>query len=84
MAKTTDPKTDVPSVNQDAQTVPSDGAINVINAINAINAASPADLATPENTPIPGGGSWRWDYSQAGWVQTLQSESLATPFPTLE
>jgi hypothetical protein len=26
------------------------------------------DKPTPENTPIPGGGSWRWDYTQPGWV----------------
>ena len=24
--------------------------------------------ATPENTPVPGGGSWHWDYSTACWV----------------
>lgn len=27
-----------------------------------------AIVATPENTPVPGGGSWRWDADQAGWV----------------
>lgn len=23
---------------------------------------------TPETTPIPGGGSWRWDIALPGWV----------------
>lgn len=24
--------------------------------------------ATPDNTPVPGGGSWRWDTALSGWV----------------
>lgn len=24
--------------------------------------------ATPDNTPIPGGGSWKWDATLLGWV----------------
>lgn len=24
--------------------------------------------ATPENTPIPGGGTWAWDTSSRTWV----------------
>lgn len=27
---------------------------------------TPTTLRTPENTPIPGGGSWRW--TPQGWV----------------
>jgi hypothetical protein len=27
-----------------------------------------APIATPETTSVPGGGSWHWDYSLAGWV----------------
>jgi hypothetical protein len=23
---------------------------------------------TPDNTPLPGGGSWRWSTERAGWV----------------
>lgn len=23
---------------------------------------------TPENTPVPGGGRWRWDIALPGWV----------------
>lgn len=23
---------------------------------------------TPENTPVPGPGTWRWSPEQAGWV----------------
>lgn len=25
--------------------------------------------ATPDNTPIPGGGSWHWDIAGLGWVE---------------
>lgn len=28
----------------------------------------PTDRPTPESTPIPGGGSWRWDDRINGWV----------------
>lgn len=24
---------------------------------------------TPENTPLPGGGSWRWDDVAGAWVE---------------
>lgn len=68
MAKTT-PRTDVPSVNPDAQNPATDSAINA------------ADAATPENTPIPGGGRWGWDYLHACWVETTEP---ATPETTLE
>lgn len=27
-----------------------------------------ADTPTPENTPVPGGGRWRWDITKPGWV----------------
>jgi hypothetical protein len=26
-------------------------------------------VATPENTPLPGGGSWRWDETVLDWVE---------------
>lgn len=26
------------------------------------------DKPTPDNTPLPGGGSWRWDDALPGWV----------------
>ena len=42
------------------------------------------DVATPENTPIPGGGRWAWDNLNACWVETTGPESFFTPFPTLE
>ena len=38
-------------------------------------AAQPA--RTPENTPVPGGGSWRWDYAAGAWV--ANAEPTATP-----
>ena len=43
--------------------------------------------ATPENTPIPGGGTWAWDKSSRTWVslddlsKTLD-ELSQTPQPT--
>jgi len=26
-------------------------------------------VPTPENTPIPGGGSWRWNAAKPGWEE---------------
>jgi len=37
---------------------------------------------TPENTPIPGGGSWRWDDSAGQWVEVLPSPPAAQPQPS--
>lgn len=31
-------------------------------------------IKTPENTPIPGGGSWHWDYAQSCWVENLPAD----------
>ncbi len=33
---------------------------------------------TPENTPIPGGGRWRWSDALPGWIEVLES---GTPEP---
>jgi hypothetical protein len=30
------------------------------------------DPRTPENTPIPGGGRWRWDETALDWVSLDQ------------
>jgi hypothetical protein len=40
--------------------------------------------ATPENTPIPGGGRWRWDAALACWVEVLETPAPvpAAPAPT--
>jgi len=32
--------------------------------------------ATPENTPVPGGGSWRWDTALACWVENTPEQPL--------
>ena len=39
-----------------------------------------ADTAvpTPENTPLPGGGSWHWDASLPGWVENLPADAAET------
>lgn len=29
---------------------------------------------TPENTPIPGGGSWTWDAAAGAWVDVLATK----------
>lgn len=37
--------------------------------------AAPAPISTdpqastPENTPVPGGGRWKWDIAKPGWVE---------------
>ena len=33
-------------------------------------------VATPDNTPVPGGGSWRWDYTQHAWVANTPDQPL--------
>ena len=47
-----------------------------------------APLATPENTPVPGGGRWGWDHLHACWVDSdaydAAAELAANPSPTLE
>lgn len=39
-------------------------------------AASKATTPTPDNTPIPGGGSWHWDYTQHAWAANKLPDSL--------
>lgn len=48
--------------------------------------AQPADpcvaqTPTPENTPIPGGGRWRWDITAPGWVD-VDAPAPDQPNPT--
>lgn len=31
--------------------------------------APATSMATPENTPVPGGGSWHWDATLPGWAE---------------
>ena len=35
-----------------------------------------APTATPENTSIPGGGSWRWDAVSRAWVENTPDRPL--------
>jgi hypothetical protein len=37
--------------------------------------------ATPENTPIPGGGRWRWSDALPGWVEVLEDPAPAPTAP---
>ena len=39
--------------------------------------AKPAHDRTPENTPLPGGGSWQWDETAGQW---LPLEPIAPDF----
>ncbi len=50
-----------------------------------MNLSNPADtpVPTPENTPVPGGGSWHWDASLPGWVEN-QPVDAAQPQPAAE
>lgn len=34
---------------------------------------------TPENTPVPGGGRWRWDITAPGWVDVDAAPTDALP-----
>ena len=38
--------------------------------------------ATPENTPIPGGGSWRW--AGTGWIENTPDATAPQPAPEPE
>lgn len=38
-----------------------------------------ASKPTPENTPPPGGGRWRWDIALPGWVDTDAAPQPALP-----
>jgi hypothetical protein len=51
------------------------------------NKAPDAPLATPENTPVPGGGSWHWDDTLPGWAENVIAdiaEQSVTANPTPE
>lgn len=37
-------------------------------AAEALARDVPAHGRTPDNTPIPGGGSWAWDAEAGAWV----------------
>lgn len=65
MAKMTTPPKDADTVNNEAATAVATPDIN-----------APLVLATPDNTPVPGGGRWSWDYSLACWADL---DAPATP-----
>lgn len=39
------------------------------NAAGATAAPVDPSIPTPENTPVPGGGRWRWDITKPGWTE---------------
>ncbi len=46
------------------------------DAIAPLIAPFAQSAPTPENTPIPGGGSWRWDITLPGWVENQPDQPL--------
>lgn len=50
-----------------------------VQGATSINAAP--EPATPENTPPPGGGSWRWDITKPGWVRPNAAPDAAADTP---
>lgn len=36
-----------------------------------------APQATPENTPVPGGGSWRWSDTAPHWIANGAADTPA-------
>lgn len=50
---------------------------------NTVNneVSSPVINATPDNTPLPGGGSWSWDYTGAQWVENTAYSPPTPPTP---
>jgi hypothetical protein len=67
MTKISPPPKNAATVNSEAVTVVATPDINA---------------ATPDNTPVPGGGSWAWNYSLAAWVD-LGAPAPATPATNL-
>lgn len=62
--------TPAPTVNTDALTPATAPAVNTPER-------------TPDNTPIPGGGRWRWDALVGVWADnTDPASSATTPFAT--
>ena len=41
-------------------------------------------LCTPENTPLPGGGSWHWDSDLPGWVENVAHTPIAADVPNIQ
>ena len=39
---------------------------------------TPTPDNTPDNTPLPGGGSWRWSTDAAGWVPSDIADAAAS------
>jgi hypothetical protein len=40
---------------------------------------TPAHDRTPENTPLPGGGSWQWDEHSGAWMPLEPAEQTTGP-----
>ncbi len=38
-----------------------------------------SSIPTPENTPVPGGGRWRWDITKPGWTEVDENGMPVPP-----
>ncbi|MFZ4623277.1 MAG: hypothetical protein ACOYNF_03470 [Rhodoferax sp.] len=41
-------------------------------------------VATPENTPVPGGGRWCWSDALPGWVEVTEEPAVKPEPATIE
>lgn len=48
--------------------------------LGTMPASEPAPVATPENTPLPGGGSWCWNSAKSCWDEN--TTPYAPPAPS--
>ncbi|MDP3652420.1 MAG: hypothetical protein Q8R67_12130 [Rhodoferax sp.] len=67
MAKANSSNTDTAA----AGAAPSEPANGVAQPVAQADAAVAPVVETPtaENTPLPGGGRWKWDITKPGWVE---------------
>lgn len=52
------------------------------DSATALASAASSVRPSPENTPVPGGGSWTWDDSKPGWTEVTPAH--ATEQATVE
>jgi hypothetical protein len=78
--KNSPPALDADTVNNEAVTVMAKSDINAAQVTVIASAAQQSMPAAPDNTPVPGGGRWAWDYSLACWVDL---DAPATPATNL-
>ena len=63
----TPPADPAPADSAPADTPPADTGQVPTPPVPPAAPALPTEPATPDNTPLPGGGSWRWDAASLAW-----------------